>query len=202
MAALFLMSCPFAICGEDKNALICYHICEVIHMDMIKIGKFLSQLRKEQELTQEQLGEKLGVTNKTISRWENGNYLPPVEMLMSLSELYGVSINELLSGERLTAEEYRERAEENIKSALDFSPFTLEEKIDFYKKKWLKDHLFENVLLGIVWLCILLVSSIKEEFLLMGISTIVYVVVSARRRNEMMIYVEARAYDPPIGSDR
>jgi len=71
-------------------------------MDTVKIGKFLSELRREQELTQEQLAEKLGTSNKTISRWENGNYMPPVEMLMELSKFYGVSINEMLSGKRLS----------------------------------------------------------------------------------------------------
>lgn len=83
-------------------------------MDMQKIGAFLTQLRKEQKLTQEALGEKIGVTNKTVSRWENGNYLPPVEMLQILSRLYGVSINEILSGERLNNEYYKENAEEYI----------------------------------------------------------------------------------------
>jgi len=83
-------------------------------MDMQQIGSFLAQLRKEKNLTQEELGEKIGVTNKTVSRWENGNYLPPVEMLQMLSALYGVSINELLSGERLNDKNYRENAEEYI----------------------------------------------------------------------------------------
>ena len=87
-------------------------------MDVVRIGKFLSELRKEKKLTQEQLGEKIGVTNKTISRWENGNYLPPVEMLQILSEFYGVSINEILSGERLSEVDFREKAEENLKTAL------------------------------------------------------------------------------------
>ena len=59
-------------------------------MDTIKIGNFLAELRKEQGLTQEALGEKIGVTNKTVSRWENGNYLPPVEMLQELSKLYNI----------------------------------------------------------------------------------------------------------------
>lgn len=81
-------------------------------MDMQKIGGFLAELRKENNLTQDQLGEQLGVTNKTISRWENGNYLPPVEMLQILSKLYNVSINELLSGERLNEEDYKVNAEE------------------------------------------------------------------------------------------
>ena len=65
-------------------------------MDMQKIGAFLAELRKEKNLTQDELGEQIGVTNKTVSRWENGNYLPPVEMLQILSKFYNVSINEIL----------------------------------------------------------------------------------------------------------
>ena len=55
-------------------------------MDQIRIGKFIAALRKEKCMMQEQLGEKLGATNKTISRWENGNYMPDVEMLSLLSK--------------------------------------------------------------------------------------------------------------------
>ncbi|MDE6211457.1 MAG: helix-turn-helix domain-containing protein [Clostridia bacterium] len=83
-------------------------------MDMQKIGNFLAELRKSKNLTQDELGEQIGVTNKTVSRWENGNYLPPVEMLQMLSKLYDVSINELLSGARLNDERYKEKAEEYI----------------------------------------------------------------------------------------
>lgn len=83
-------------------------------MDMQKIGLFLAELRKEKNLTQDELGERIGVTNKTISRWENGNYLPPIEMLQILSKFYKVSINELLSGERLDDEHYKENAEDYI----------------------------------------------------------------------------------------
>ncbi len=83
-------------------------------MDMQKIGTFLAELRKEKNLTQEELGEQIGVTNKTVSRWENGNYLPPVEMVQILSDLFDVSINELLSGERLDEKHYKENAEEYI----------------------------------------------------------------------------------------
>ncbi len=55
-------------------------------MDQIRIGKFIAALRKEKGMMQEQLGEKFGATNKTISRWENGNYMPDVEMLSHLSK--------------------------------------------------------------------------------------------------------------------
>lgn len=90
-------------------------------MDTLKIGQFLKQLRKEQGLTQEQLGEKIGVTNKTISRWENGNYMPPVECLTMLSDLYGLTINEILSGQRLEAAAFQQAAEDNLKEALSIS---------------------------------------------------------------------------------
>ena len=79
-------------------------------MDMVKMGSFLAELRKEQKLTQAELGEKLGVTNKTVSRWETGTYVPPVEILEELSRLYGLTINEILSGRKLTTEEYKEMA--------------------------------------------------------------------------------------------
>ncbi|MCI5513715.1 MAG: helix-turn-helix domain-containing protein, partial [Clostridia bacterium] len=109
-------------------------------MDQIKIGKFIGTLRKEKGLTQEQLGEKLGVTNKTISRWENGNYMPDVEMLSLLSKEFDVSINELISGERLLAEDFKKAADDNLVTALNNSTFTLKEKIAFFKKKWLREH--------------------------------------------------------------
>ena len=87
-------------------------------MDTKKIGKFISENRKRKGLTQEQLGNILGVSNKTISRWENGNYMPDVEMLSLLSKEFGVSINELISGERLIteAEQAQKHAEEDATS--------------------------------------------------------------------------------------
>ena len=68
-------------------------------MDTLKIGKFIACKRKEKKMTQEELARILGVTNKTVSRWENGNYMPDLSLLKPLSEILGVSLNELLSGE-------------------------------------------------------------------------------------------------------
>ena len=87
-------------------------------MDMQKIGSFLAELRKEKNLTQDELGAQIGVTNKTISRWETGSYLPPVEMLQTLGDNFGVSINEILNGERISDGNYKDISEQNIKSAL------------------------------------------------------------------------------------
>lgn len=162
-------------------------------MDMVRIGGFLSALRKEREMTQEQLGEKLGVTNKTVSRWETGTYLPPVEMLQAMSELYGITINEILSGERLSAEAYREKAEENIKEAIS-SSFTLKEKIDFYRKKWKRDHL-GTYLMGMLATIALYVAGV---FWIEGMQVVGFVFLAGFlivQNNRMMTYVEARAFD-------
>ena len=94
-------------------------------MELTQIGKFIAELRKEQGFTQEQLGDKIGVTNKTISRWETGMYLPPADALLMISELFDVSINEILCGKRLSKEEYKEAAEENLKQTIKASSFSL-----------------------------------------------------------------------------
>ena len=87
-----------------------------------------------------------GVTNKTVSRWENGNYLPPADVLLTMSQLFDVSVNEILSGKRLLEEEYKEAAEINLTHTLKASSFSLKERIDFYKTKWLKEHISIMVL--------------------------------------------------------
>lgn len=69
-------------------------------MDQIKIGTFLKTLRKEKNLTQDQLAEQLGVSNRTVSRWETGTNMPDISLLLEIAELYGVTIPELIDGER------------------------------------------------------------------------------------------------------
>ena len=69
-------------------------------MDQIKIGNLLKSLRKEKGVTQEQLAEALGVTNRSVSRWETGANLPDFDLLMELASYYNVGIEELLNGER------------------------------------------------------------------------------------------------------
>ena len=121
-------------------------------MNQVKIGKFIASLRKEKGMTQEQLGEILGVTNKTVSRWENGNYMPDIEMLSLLSKEFGVSINEIISGERLGTEEFKKAADDNLVTALSSSTFTLKEKITFFKKKWLREHIATIILCIVAWI--------------------------------------------------
>lgn len=83
-------------------------------MDQLKIGKFIAEMRKEQSYTQRQLADILGISDKTISKWETGNGLPEVSLMMPLCNALKINVNELLSGECLTASEYKEKAEENM----------------------------------------------------------------------------------------
>ena len=175
-------------------------------MDQMKIGRFIAALRKERDLTQEQLGEKLGVTNKTVSRWENGNYMPDVEMLSLLSKEFGVSINELISGERLAAEDFKKAADNNLITALDNSAFTLKEKIAFFKKKWLREHIATIVLCVAAWIGLIIWAALKlrgsDSYALLGaIGGLLAVLFYAMLHNRMMIYAESRAYPTTSGKE-
>ncbi len=70
-------------------------------MDQIKIGKFIAQKRKQNNMTQIEFAEKLGVTNKTVSRWENGKNMPDVSLFLPICELLNISLNELIIGEEI-----------------------------------------------------------------------------------------------------
>ena len=83
-------------------------------MDQIKIGKFILNCRKEKGLTQEKLAEKLGVTSKSISRWENGNTMPDYSLLKDLCNELDINVNELLSGEKIKGNDYMNKSEENL----------------------------------------------------------------------------------------
>lgn len=83
-------------------------------MDQIKIGKFIAEERKAKKYTQRELADKLSISDKTISKWERGNGFPEVSLLLPLCNELEITINELLSGERLQAMDYKKKAEENM----------------------------------------------------------------------------------------
>ena len=87
-------------------------------MDQIKIGKIIAEMRKEQNLTQVDLAEQLGISNKTISKWECGNGMPDYAVIDELCAILKINVNELLSGERLPSQDYNKKAEENIMSLM------------------------------------------------------------------------------------
>lgn len=89
-------------------------------MDLMKIGTFLQELRKEKGLTQEQLAEQLGVARRTVSRWETGANMPDLDILVELSDLYAVDLREILNGER-EREHMNEELKETVLQVADYS---------------------------------------------------------------------------------
>ena len=110
-------------------------------MDQTKIGNFLKELRKENSLTQEQVAEKLGVSSRTISRWETGTYMPDISMLVVIAEMYDVDVREVIDGER-----NKENMNSEIKEvAVKMADYSMMETNNI--KKWLKTMEFQlNIL--------------------------------------------------------
>ena len=92
-------------------------------MDQQKIGAFLKVLRKQKGLTQEQIAEKFNVSSRTVSRWENGNNMPDLDVLIEISDFYEVDLRELLDGERRSEKVNNENQEkeETVLKAVDYA---------------------------------------------------------------------------------
>ena len=99
-------------------------------MNQEKIGKFIAYCRKEKNMTQEELAQKLHLTDKAISKWENGRCLPDLSILEPLSKTLDVSINEILSGEKIKEEELKDHTDKNIIDVVNYS----DEKIKRIKR--------------------------------------------------------------------
>lgn len=115
-------------------------------MNQEKIGKFIAKCRKDNNLTQEQLAEKLGISDRAVSKWENGKCLMDISFLKPLSELLGVSVVEILSGERLINEDVQGKAEEITLNTLD------------YAKSEIRNNKVKSIIIIITILIILFIS--------------------------------------------
>lgn len=90
-------------------------------MDQVKIGKFISNLRKEKHMTQQELADKLNVTDRAVSNWENGRRLPDISLFKPLCEILGVSVNEMINGEKISDEQVLVVADNTIINALNYN---------------------------------------------------------------------------------
>ena len=100
-------------------------------MNQEKIGKFIALCRKEKKMTQSDLAEKLGVTEKSISNWENGRNMPELSLFKPLCQELDISLNDLMSGERVVEKEYQEKLEENIINTIDYTNKKIENRNNF-----------------------------------------------------------------------
>ena len=123
-------------------------------MDQIKIGKFIAECRKKNNLTQMQLAEKLNITDRAISKWENGKGRPDSSIMLDLCNELKISVNELLSGEVLEMNSYNEKLEQNL--------------IDIVRQKEASDkrlliiEIVIGVLISIVFFALIFIASIVE----------------------------------------
>ena len=101
-------------------------------MDQIKVGAFLKDLRKEKGITQEQLAEKLGVSGRTISRWETGKNMPDISLLVEIAEFFDVSIPEIIKGER-KSENMKEETKEVVETMSDYAKAEKEQLIKSFR---------------------------------------------------------------------
>lgn len=90
-------------------------------MNQVKIGRFIAKMRKQQNLTQCEFADTLGISNKTVSKWECGNGMPELSLMMPICAVLKININELFSGEKLTDADYKKKAEENIVKLIEES---------------------------------------------------------------------------------
>ena len=90
-------------------------------MNQRKIGVFISELRKEKNLTQQELADKLGVSDRTVGNWENGRNMPDLSLFKPLCEELNISLNDLMSGEKVKERDYRDKLEENIINTIDYT---------------------------------------------------------------------------------
>ena len=101
-------------------------------MDQIKVGAFLKDLRKEKGITQEQLAEELGVSGRTISRWETGKNMPDISLLVEIAEFFDVSIPEIIKGER-KSENMKNETKEVAETMSDYAKAEKEQLIKSFR---------------------------------------------------------------------
>lgn len=90
-------------------------------MNQEKIGKFILELRREKNMTQQELADKIGVTDRAISKWENGRGMPDLSLMIPLCKELDIAINELISGEKIEKKDYQSKLEENILKTIDYT---------------------------------------------------------------------------------
>ncbi len=100
-------------------------------MNQEKIGKFIASCRKQKNMTQQELAEKLGVSDRTIGNWENGRNMPDLSLFKPLCNELNISLNDLMSGEKVKEKEYQEKLEENIINTINYTNRKIENRNNF-----------------------------------------------------------------------
>ena len=139
-------------------------------MDQEKIGKFIQEKRKEQNLTQNDLAEKLNITDRAVSKWETGNGMPDSSIMLELCKELGISVNELLSGEMIKMEDYDKKAEENL--------IEMKKQKEEADKRMLKLEFVIGYLSSITFMVLIFIASFIETQTWIRIALIIFGVIT------------------------
>ena len=139
-------------------------------MDQLKIGKFIADCRKEKGLTQLQLAEKLGITDKAISKWERGIAMPDTSIMLELCDILGISVNELLNGEKLNMENNNPKNEQLL---LDMAKEIERKNKTIWSAMWtLMTISIIGLLAGILAAAFLIPEGVWQLVAILGVSAI------------------------------
>lgn len=143
-------------------------------MDLIKIGRFIADCRKKKNITQEQLAEKLYITDKAVSKWERGLSLPDADKMLDLCNILDINVNELLNGEKIDMQNYEKKMEELL--------VELAKQEELKNKRLITDMWVLTITTFIFYIALILIScSLLEEGPILGtvicVSTIVFIII-------------------------
>ena len=160
-------------------------------MNQQKIGKFISRCRKNKKLTQEQLAEQLGVTDRAVSKWERGLNLPDVSIMIELCNILDINVNELLTGEIIKKENYMKQAEENL--------IELQAQLEQTNKKLLNLEIIIGLIGSISFIILIFITTIFEmnntlRIILITTAIIIFIIsiVSAMKIEREVGYYECK----------
>lgn len=141
-------------------------------MDQVKIGKFIAERRKRANLTQMQLAEKLNITNRVVSKWETGKAMPDTSIMLDLCDALEISVNDLLSGEVVSVENYNKKLEQNL--------IEMVQQKEAADKRLLSLEIFIGISVTVMLLCLVFVASfvpmvdwLKVVLILIGLITFI-----------------------------
>ena len=142
-------------------------------MDQIKIGKFIAERRKQEKLTQAQLAEKLNITDRAISKWENGRAMPDTSIMLELCEILKISVNELLCGEKINMENNNQKNEQLL---LDMSKELEQKNKTVWTSMWVIMGISLTALLaGIFVAAFLIEDGIWQLVTILGICVVFFI---------------------------
>jgi len=161
-------------------------------MNQTKTGKLIAELRRQSKMTQQALGDKLGVSNKTVSRWENGNYMPDIELLPLIASEFGITVDELLSGERSAVPA---KAEGKSAKSQTSSRFSVEEQKKYLKRKWRREHVFLYAVFAVIFIsAAVILIAVGKPWLMIPTAPVILLLFYGWQNNRMMTYVEDHIY--------